>query len=247
MTFPDDSPAPDAIRRILTAAGERPFVVAQLGQSLDGRIAAPNGESRWINGPVALDHLHAIRAAVDAIVVGVGTVVADDPQLNVRRFALPNGRPQPARVVLDPRGRVPATAKCLDPATGGPALVLHGPGVRPAGDAEGEVLALAAPGAGSSPVAFDPGDVVAALHRRGYRRILIEGGARTVSSFIEAGAVDRLHLLVAPVILGAGVSGLAFDSVSCLADARRPAAEVSVLAGGDVLFDCDLRGETPRR
>ena len=89
------------------AAPDRPFVVAQLGQSLDGRIATPTGESRWINQSCALDHVHRLRATVDAVVVGVGTVVADDPLLNVRRVA---GR-HPVRVVIDPIGRCPPDAK----------------------------------------------------------------------------------------------------------------------------------------
>src|ERR1044071_4782095 len=81
---------------------DRPFVIAQLGQSLDGRIATLSGDSKYINSASALDHLHRLRAQVDAVVVGVGTVVADDPQLTVRRVA---GR-SPARVVIDPRGRM---------------------------------------------------------------------------------------------------------------------------------------------
>ena len=72
----------DVVRR---GDATRPFVVAQLGQSLDGRIALPSGESKYINGPAALDHLHRLRAAVDAVIVGIGTVTADDPQLTVRR------------------------------------------------------------------------------------------------------------------------------------------------------------------
>jgi diaminohydroxyphosphoribosylaminopyrimidine deaminase / 5-amino-6-(5-phosphoribosylamino)uracil reductase len=85
---------------------QRPFVVAQLGQSLDGRIATVTGDSKYINGEAALDHLHAIRAHVDAVVVGIGTVIADDPQLTVRRA---EGR-NPARVIIDPRGRLPHDA-----------------------------------------------------------------------------------------------------------------------------------------
>ncbi len=75
----------------------------------DGRIALPSGESKYINGASGLDHIHRIRATVDAVLVGVGTVIADDPQLNVRRVP---GR-DPARVVLDPNGRLPASARCL--------------------------------------------------------------------------------------------------------------------------------------
>ena len=91
----------------------RSFVVAQLGQSVDGRIATASGESRWINGDGALDHLHRVRACVDAVVVGIGTVVADDPLLNVRRVA---GR-NPARVVIDPSGRMFGNARCRRQAT----------------------------------------------------------------------------------------------------------------------------------
>src|SRR6266851_1249734 len=82
-------------------------IVGQIGQSLDGRIATESGHSKYINGPAGLDHLHRLRALVDAVVIGVGTALADDPLLTVRRVA----GPHPARVVLDPKGRLPATAK----------------------------------------------------------------------------------------------------------------------------------------
>src|SRR3954471_8792458 len=88
---------------------ERPFVVAQLGQSLDGRIATLTGDSKYANRSAALDHLHRARAHVDAVVVGVGTGISDDPLLTVRRI---EGR-NPARVVIDPDGRLPVGAKCL--------------------------------------------------------------------------------------------------------------------------------------
>src|SRR3954468_5961823 len=93
------------------AAGtpERPFVVAQIGQSPDGRVATASGDSKYINGTCALDHLHRLRAHVDAVVVGVGTVIADNPMLTVRRGP---GR-NPARVFIDPRGRLPETAQCV--------------------------------------------------------------------------------------------------------------------------------------
>src|SRR5882724_10160038 len=84
-------------------------VVGQIGQSLDGRIATESGHSHYINGAEGLAHLHRLRALVDAVVVGIGTVLADDPQLTVRRVA----GPHPARVVIDPRGRLPAGARLL--------------------------------------------------------------------------------------------------------------------------------------
>ena len=224
----DTGPAA-ALAPILAAPADRPFVVAQLGQSLDGRIALPSGESRWINRDAALDHVHRLRAAVDAVVVGVGTVVADDPLLNVRRVP---GR-NPARVVIDPSGRLSSTARCFADGDGAARYVVRASGGRTPPGVEAIHIDRVD---GKLP----PGAIVAALFARGLRRLLIEGGASTVSAFIEAGVVDRLHLLVAPVILGSGKTGLTLAPLARLADARRPATRVHVLSDGDVLFDCDL-------
>jgi riboflavin-specific deaminase-like protein len=222
-------PAAESLDRIRSAPPERPFVVAQLGQSLDGRIATPSGQSRWINGSDALDHLHALRAAVDAVVVGVGTVVADDPQLTVRRAP---GR-HPARVVIDPTVRAPAGARCFAEDGTPRFCVSTTPGPLPRG-----VCPIILPAFGTG---IPPAEIVAALFGFGLRRILIEGGADTISRFIDAGAVDRLHVLLAPVILGSGRNGLDLAPIRCMAQAMRPAARVHLFPGGDVLFDCDLR------
>lgn len=219
-----------ALRVIADAPADRPFVVAQLGQSLDGRIATPTGESRWINGEAALDHVHRLRAAVDAVVVGIGTVLADDPLLNVRRVS---GR-HPARVVIDPSGRLPEAARCLAGDDGIERIVIRADGV--ATTSRAAVVQL--PRAPDRSI--DPRRIVDALYRRGLRRLLIEGGARTVSAFLEAGVVDRLHVLVAPVILGSGKTGLDLKPIAALADALRPPTDVYPLADGDVLFDCNL-------
>jgi diaminohydroxyphosphoribosylaminopyrimidine deaminase / 5-amino-6-(5-phosphoribosylamino)uracil reductase len=208
---------------------DRPFVVAQLGQSLDGRIATVTGESRWINGTCALDHLHRIRTRVDAVIVGIGTVLADDPQLTVRRVP----GTSPARVVIDPRGRLPADCRCMAPAPERRILVRTGPGHAVPPGAE-EIHVPARDGR------LQPAAVLAALGARGFRRILVEGGAHTISSFIEAGCVDRLHVLVAPMIIGSGKPGLAMAPIASLDKALRPATRVHVLGDGDVLFDCDL-------
>jgi diaminohydroxyphosphoribosylaminopyrimidine deaminase / 5-amino-6-(5-phosphoribosylamino)uracil reductase len=214
---------------IVHAQPERPFLIAQLGQSLDGRIATLAGESQWINNAAALDHLHRVRALVDAVVVGVRTVMLDDPMLTVRR--VPGGNP--ARVVIDPSGRMPADARCL------------------AGDGARRIIITAKdcearPGVEVVPLARTNGriacnEIVHALFSRGLKRILVEGGASTVSAFIEAGVLDRLHVLVAPLILGSGKPGLELSPVACLADALRPKTRSYQLAGGDVLFDCDMR------
>ncbi len=218
-----------AIARVREAPRDRPFVVAQLGQSLDGRIATLTGESQWINCESALDHVHRLRAAVDAVIVGVGTVIADDPRLNVRRV---EGR-NPARVVIDPSGRLPPSARCLADDGSRRILVQANGAEAPSGI---EALRLA-----REDGRLPPRAIIAALHELGLRTFLIEGGANTISSFLDAGAVDRLHVLVAPVILGSGKPGLSLTPIASLAQALRPATDVHVLSGGDVLFDCNLR------
>lgn len=222
----------DPIAHIRAAPADRPFVVAQLGQSLDGRIATVTGESQWINKDEALIHVHRVRAAVDAVIVGVGTVVADDPRLNVRRVP---GR-NPARVVIDPKGRMPAGAKLLAE-DGARRLVVRAAGCRaplPGGCEPVEV-----PLAGNGTLA--PRQVIDALFAQGLRTFLVEGGAGTVSGFVDGGAVDRLHVLVAPVIIGSGKPGLTLKPIDRLCEALRPAADVHIFSDGDVLFDCDMR------
>lgn len=211
----------------------RPFIVAQLGQSLDGRIATRTGDSRYIGAAPSLDHLHRIRAHVDAVVVGIGTVLADDPLLNVRRCA---GR-NPARVVIDARGRLPAAAKCLAGEDGARRVVLRGEGIAgealPAGV---ELVALPVDPAGH----FAMPALADALQALGFERVLIEGGARIVSQAIDAGIVDRLHLMVSAVIIGSGQNGLELAPIDRLKDALRPEIDVIPLGAGDVLFDCDF-------
>lgn len=214
----------------LTPPGD--LVLGQLGQSLDGRIATISGESRWINGDCALDHLHGLRAEIEAVVVGVGTALADDPQLTVRRRP---GR-NPARIVIDPRGRAPAGLR-----------MFHG-------DPDGtRRISVRAPGAPAPPPGveaievearegrLDPRDILAALKRAGLSRVLVEGGSRTLSEFLDADALDRLHLMVAPLLIGSGRPGLELRPQARLALARRPATLVRQFHDGDVLFDCDLR------
>ncbi|MBR2536918.1 MAG: RibD family protein [Hyphomicrobium sp.] len=215
---------------LVNAPRDLPYVIAQLGQSLDGRIATPSGASRWINGASALDHLHRLRANVDAVIVGIGTVAADDPLLTVRRVAGKN----PARVVIDPNQRMAATARVLNDDGVRRVIVCKQSASRSDGV---EIFAVPATAAG----VLNPNAIIATLFKAGFKKILIEGGALTVSSFIDAGAVDRLHLLVAPVILGSGIPGLSLNAIVTLDEARRPQTSVHVLDDGDVLFDCDLK------
>jgi len=204
-------------------------VVGQFGQSLDGRVATETGHSHYINGPEGLAHLHRLRALVDVVVVGVGTAIADDPQLTVRHVA----GPCPARAVVDPRGRIGAGARLFS-ADGARRLILTGEGVRPTVPVDVDHVSLAC-----ADGVIAPADILAALLARGFRRILIEGGSHTVSRFIAAGCLDRLHIVVAPIILGAGRGGVALAPVKSCAEALRPPMRLHRL-DGEVLFDCDL-------
>jgi diaminohydroxyphosphoribosylaminopyrimidine deaminase / 5-amino-6-(5-phosphoribosylamino)uracil reductase len=204
-------------------------VVGQFGQSLDGRVATETGHSHYINGPAGLAHLHRLRALVDVVVVGVGTARADDPQLTVRHVA----GPSPARVVVDPRGRIAPSAR-LFARDGARRLVITADGTRPELPAGVECVSLPA-----TDGAIAPSAILAALAERGFRRMLIEGGSHTVSRFIAAGCLDRLHIVVAPIILGAGRGGVALAPVASCADALRPPMRLHRL-DGEVLFDCDL-------
>jgi riboflavin-specific deaminase-like protein len=215
---------------LLRSDPTRPFVVAQLGQSLDGRIATPTGDSRYISGDCALDHLHGLRAHVDAVVVGIGTVLADDPQLTVRR--VPGN--SPVRVVIDPNGKLPDLARCVGDSEP-PCLVIRTGDSRVPNGAES--IRLDAGDEGQ----IAPSAIVAALFRRGLRRILIEGGSDTISRFMDADCLDRLHVLISPVIIGSGKPSLDLMPIDALSQARRPPADVYVLPSGDVLFDCDLK------
>jgi diaminohydroxyphosphoribosylaminopyrimidine deaminase/5-amino-6-(5-phosphoribosylamino)uracil reductase len=207
-------------------------VVGQLGQSLDGRIATESGHSKYINGPAGLDHLHRLRALVDAVVIGVGTALADDPQLTVRRVA----GPQPARIVIDPNSRLPASARVLAN-DGVRRLVLTAEGSRCAPPPGVEVVRLPAAAGRIVPTA-----ILAALAERGLRRLLIEGGAETVSRFLAAGCLDRLHVMVAPIILGSGRGGFVLPPIERADQAMRVLVHAHQL-NDEVLFDLDLSAQ----
>lgn len=217
----------------LVAAGS-PLVIAQLGQSLDGFIASRTGDAHFVTGPQDRRHLQRLRALVDAVVVGVTTVVADDCRLTVRDVA----GPQPTRVVLDPTARAPRRARVFADGQG-PTLWLVAtdtPEVSPPAD-QVSVVRLARAAAGSG---FAPAEVVRALAARGLGRVLVEGGGVTVSRFVAAGVIDRLWVTTAPVLVGDGVPGLRFPGRDSLADALRGPTRRFQL-GEDLCVELDLR------
>jgi diaminohydroxyphosphoribosylaminopyrimidine deaminase/5-amino-6-(5-phosphoribosylamino)uracil reductase len=229
-----DLPPPwqDLFGPLRYGGADRLVVVGQFGQSIDARIATASGDSHYINGAAGLAHLHRLRALVDAVLIGVGTAVADDPQLTVRRVA----GPSPARVILDPNGRLPRSARALA-ADGTRRLVItreNAPGTAPDGV---EIVALPA-----SQGQIAPAAILAALAERGFRRILIEGGADTVSRFLAAGCLDRLHVVIAPIIIGAGPTSVTLPPIARLEHALRAPMRPHVI-GEELLLDCDLSAQ----
>jgi diaminohydroxyphosphoribosylaminopyrimidine deaminase / 5-amino-6-(5-phosphoribosylamino)uracil reductase len=218
-------------------AGGPAWVIAQLGQSLDGCVATRTGDSYFVNGPENLVHVHRLRALCDAVIVGAGTVAADNPRLTTRRAPGPN----PVRVVLDPLLRLPPDAHVFRDGHA-PTLWLcdarcEADAVRAVG--REQVLAVAGlwrdDEAGPRLAA-----AVAALHARGLRLLFVEGGGVTVSRFLAQGCLDRLHLAVAPVVIGDGRPGLRFAGPARMTDCLRPRCTVHPM-GGDQLWDLDVR------
>ncbi len=210
------------------------FVIGQLGQSLDGRIATVSGKSHYITGPEDIRRLHRLRALVDAVIVGASTVALDDPGLTVREVEGEN----PVRVVLDPDGRLGQDRRVFSDRAARTLVVRRtaapaGP-VRTPGDGP-EVLTLLA----SGPEGFEPGAVLEALRAGGLRRVLVEGGGVTVSRFLEAGLLDRLHLTVAPMLMGSGRPGITLPPIETPDQSLRARCR-HVPLGDDLLFDLDL-------
>jgi 5-amino-6-(5-phosphoribosylamino)uracil reductase len=194
----------------------RPFVTITYAQTLDGRLATRSGSSQWIGGPESLRFAHEQRAAHQAIMVGVGTVLADDPRLTVR--LVPGA--DPLRVIVDSRLRTPLGAAALRDGAARGTLIACGAGADPA-----RIAALAALGAEVMPLPPGPGGgvdlaaLLANLAARGLASLMVEGGARLITGLLRARLADRLAVCVAPKILGEGISAVGDLGLERLADA----------------------------
>jgi diaminohydroxyphosphoribosylaminopyrimidine deaminase / 5-amino-6-(5-phosphoribosylamino)uracil reductase len=210
------------------------FVLGRIAQSLDGRIAMASGASHWISGQEDIVHTHRLRALFDAVVVGAGTIRADDPLLTTRECE----GPSPVRVVLDTDRRLDARYRVFrePPDT----LLLC------ALDAGGEDCIGLAPVVRLSRAreGLDIAAVLAALAARGLRRVLVEGGGITVSRFLAAGALDRLHVTIAPLLIGSGIPAFTLPEAATLKESLRFAWSVHRV-GADLLVDIPLSRTRP--
>jgi diaminohydroxyphosphoribosylaminopyrimidine deaminase/5-amino-6-(5-phosphoribosylamino)uracil reductase len=218
----------DAVRRQLAPylkhrTTGRPWVVLKLASTLDGRTAAPDGTSQWITSAPARTDVHTLRSTMDAIMAGVGTVLADDPQLTVRD--LKDGTlaiKQPLRVVVDSHGRTPASARVRDAAA--PTWIVTTAEVGAGPDGRVDLHAL-----------------LATLFSRGIRSILLEGGPTLAGTFLAAGLVDQVIGYVAPKLLGAGKAALLDAGVASIDEAIELDLTDLTQIGPDLRFTASLR------
>ena len=228
--------AQDVLELFLPLLIRADLVIAQLGQSLDGRIATESGHSHYVTGQADIRRLHRLRALVDAVVVGARTVAADNPRLTVREV---EGR-NPVRVILDPDGRLESDRHVFCDGAARTLLVRRqldeNAHPSPAGSVLTDTLTIPASGTDG----FDPRLVLQKLREAGLRRVLIEGGGITVSRFVQAGVVDRMHVTVAPLLIGSGLPAMTLTAIQSLDQALRPVCRHFRL-GEDMLFDLDLR------
>jgi riboflavin-specific deaminase-like protein len=221
----------------LPLAGAGKCVIGQLGQSIDGSIATASGQSHYVTGEASILHLHRLRSLSDCVIVGAGTVAADNPRLTTRLVSGAN----PTRVVIDPQLRLPLTHHVFSDGQA-PTLRIRARGIPvTAARSSPHVQDIELPATAGK---LDLTALLAELQSRGHRSILVEGGGVTVSAFLAAGLLDRMHVVVAPFIMGAGRPGLRTPSPARLQDCLRLHPRIYLL-GNDVLFDCDMRSSGP--
>lgn len=218
-----------------TPAKRGPFVTVKVAQSLDGRIATTTGDSQWITGTEARSFAHQLRSEHDAILVGIGTVLKDDPQLTVR---LVEGS-DPLRIVVDTHLRIPATAKVLANRAAHHTLIVTSKSADAARVSEieklgAEVLRCAAQKNG---LGIDLVSLLGELGARNIRSVLVEGGKGIVTSLLRAGAVDRVVAIIAPKIIGQGIEAIGDLGFTSLNDAIVFSSVSTRRLGSDIVID----------
>lgn len=216
----------------------QPRVTLSFAQTLDGRVAAVDGSSQWISGPESLRFCHRLRAAHDAIMVGIGTVLRDDPRLTVR---LVEGR-DPLRVIVDSTLRIPLSAAVIrDGAARGTVLACTAaaPAERRAALQELGVTILTLPATSTGRV--DLAALLATLGEHSIASLMVEGGARLLTSLLRARLADAVAITIAPLILGAGPAAIGDLGITALGQAIRLANATWTRYGTDVVVEGDIQ------
>lgn len=216
-----------------------PYVTLKLAATMDGRIATASGHSRWITGPSSRKAVHRLRSVVDGVMVGAGTVLADDPGLDAREVGAAR---QPARIVLDGDLRTPPDARLVVAAQGPPALIITGDNApeereRQLLQAGAQVVRLPAPDG-----TFRWSDVASTLAGRDLWHVLAEGGGETAAWLVRERAVRRLEMFLAPMLMGGdGVPALAELGVNLLDEAPSLTVVSTRRIGGDIRITADVK------
>ncbi len=213
---------------LCTVAPGQSFAVAHLAQSLDGRIAAANGASRWISGEEDLCHTHRMRALADAVVVGADTVLHDDPLLTVRRCS----GSHPVRVIIDPERKLESHHKVFTDRSARTIVIAAADRKNGRGAPDAEIIELPREGSVIAPAAIKQ-----ALARHRLHWLFIEGGGVTISNFLRDGCLDRLQITVAPLLLGSGRPSITLPPITEPGLGLRPQMRRLSL-GADTLFEC---------
>jgi 3,4-dihydroxy 2-butanone 4-phosphate synthase/GTP cyclohydrolase II len=212
----------------------RPYVVLKYAQTVDGRIATRHGDAKWISSEPERRISHGLRAACDAVLVGVQTATVDDPQLTVRMVS----GPSPVRVVLDSTLRLPLTARVLDEQAA--TVMITTNRSTPVRRAALSARAVGVEVVDGGPSGVDLKDALARLRIRGVRSLLVEGGSRVITSFLTEKLVDRLVIGIAPTIMGAGIDAVGDLGVARVTDGVRLANRSVYKAGDDLLVAADV-------
>jgi GTP cyclohydrolase II len=234
---PDVSPLLGEIRR----PAQRPYVVLKYAQTLDGRIATASGDAKWISGVPERRVSHAMRAACDAVMVGIGTVIRDDPRLTVRM--VPGA--SPIRVILDSTLRVPPEAGVLD--ADAVTIVLTTDRSSPARREALRERRVRVEVVQEGPDGVDLQAAMGRLAELGIRSLLVEGGARVITSLLRDRVADRVVVALAPMLLGKGTEAVGDLGVGEVVEALRLVNPTRHAAGTDLLIAADLDGRAGPR